>query len=125
MDEGKYVLFCGDGTNDAVAVAQANVGVQISDAGSASAVTQSAADVILLSGLSGLPLLLDVSRAAYRRIVFNFAWSATYNVLAILLAGGAFVKVRIAPAYAGAGEMVSIMPVILVAMTMLLVKLKP
>jgi Cu2+-exporting ATPase len=125
MDEGKYVLFCGDGTNDAVAVAQANVGVQISDAGFASAVTQSAADVILLSGLSGLPLLLDVSRAAYRRIVFNFAWSATYNVLAILLAGGAFVKVRIAPAYAGAGEMVSIMPVILVAMTMLLVKLKP
>jgi Cu2+-exporting ATPase len=125
MDEGRYVLFCGDGTNDAVAVAQANVGVQISEAGSASAVTQSAADVILLSGLSGLPLLLDISRAAFRRIVFNFAWSAIYNVLAILLAGGAFVKIRIAPAYAGAGEMVSIMPVIVAAMTMLLVKLKP
>ncbi|KAK0392674.1 hypothetical protein NLU13_2169 [Sarocladium strictum] len=125
MDEGKYVLFCGDGTNDAVAVAQANVGVQISEPGSASAVTQSAADVILLSGLPGLPLLLDVSRAAFRRIVFNFVWSATYNVLAILLAGGAFVKIRIAPAYAGAGEMVSILPVIVAAMTMLLVKLKP
>ncbi|KKF92800.1 P-type cation-transporting ATPase [Ceratocystis platani] len=125
MEKNKYVLFCGDGTNDAVAVAQANIGAQISDSVASSDVTSGAADVVLLSGLNGIPFLLDLSKASFRRIVFNFAWSATYNVLAILLAGGAFVEVRISPAYAGAGELVSVLPVIAAAMSMLLLKLKP
>ncbi|RMZ83188.1 hypothetical protein DV738_g1428, partial [Chaetothyriales sp. CBS 135597] len=125
MDQQKYVLFCGDGTNDAVAVAQANIGAQISDSVTSSDVTGGAADVVLLSGLDGIPFLLDVSKAAYRRIVFNFAWSAVYNVLAILLAAGAFVKIRISPEYAGAGELVSVLPVIAAAMSMLLWKLGP
>ncbi|KFY31879.1 hypothetical protein V493_00718 [Pseudogymnoascus sp. VKM F-4281 (FW-2241)] len=114
MAQGKVVLFCGDGTNDAVAIAQANVGVQI---GSSSDITRATADVILLSGLEGILTLIDVSKAAFRRMVFNFAWSAVYNVLAILLAAGAFVKVRIEPAYAGLGEIVSVVPVIVAALT--------
>lgn len=115
MESGKITLFCGDGTNDAVAVAQANVGVQIE---SSSDVTRATADVILLRNLDGVVNLLDVSKAAFRRIIFNFIWSAIYNVLAMLLAGGAFVKVRIPPAYAGLGEIVSVMPVIITALTM-------
>lgn len=114
MDDGKVVLFCGDGTNDAVAVAQANVGVQIE---SSSDVTRATADVILLRNIDGVVSLLDISKSAFRRIVFNFCWSAVYNVLAILLAGGAFVKIRIPPAYAGLGEIVSVMPVIVAALT--------
>ncbi|KAJ2990292.1 hypothetical protein NUW58_g3020 [Xylaria curta] len=121
---GKIVMFCGDGTNDAVAVAQADIGVQLSDTIS-SEVTRSAADVVLLSGLSGIPFLIEVSRAAFTRIAFNFVWSAIYNVFAILLAAGAFVRIRIAPAYAGAGELVSIVPIIVAALTMLLLKLRP
>jgi Cd2+-exporting ATPase len=115
MSAGNIVLFCGDGTNDAVAVAQANVGVQI---GVASDVTRVTADVVLLGGLDGVPVLLDLSTRAFRRINFNFVWSAIYNVFAILLAGGAFVKVRIPPAYAGLGEIVSDCPVIIAAMTL-------
>jgi len=122
MASGRTVLFVGDGTNDAVAVAQADVGAQLGSAASASDVTRSAADVVLLAGLEGLPFLLDVSRTAFRRMAFNFAWSAVYNVIAILLAAGAFVNVRIPPAYAGLGEIVSVLPVILAAMTMLATK---
>ncbi|KAK5143878.1 hypothetical protein LTR04_001741 [Oleoguttula sp. CCFEE 6159] len=115
MDHGKEVLFCGDGTNDAIAIAQANVGVQM---GTSSDVTGATADVVLLSGLEGVLFLLDVSKASYRRIVLNFVWSGIYNVIAILLAGGAFVRVRIPPAYAGLGEIVSVLPVIIAALSM-------
>ncbi|KAK1635124.1 copper-transporting P-type ATPase [Colletotrichum phormii] len=121
MTEGKTVMFVGDGTNDAVAVTQADVGVQLGSAASASDVTRGAADVVLLAGLEGIPFVLEVSRASFHRMVFNFVWSAVYNVLAILLAGGAFepVNFKIPPAYAGLGEMVSVIPVIVAALTML------
>ncbi|KAL8382242.1 hypothetical protein RB595_006161 [Gaeumannomyces hyphopodioides] len=132
----RVVMFVGDGTNDAVAVAQADVGVQLAAAAAAgtsgsgasaaaaagSEVTRGAADVVLLSGLGGVPFLLDVSRSASRRMKFNFAWSAVYNVLAVLLAAGAFVNVRIPPAYAGLGEIVSVLPVIVAAATMFAAK---
>jgi Cu2+-exporting ATPase len=40
------------------------------------------------------------------------------------MASGAWIKVRIPPAYAGIGEIVSVIPVILAAMSMLLLNLK-
>merc|ERR1712093_741171 len=116
MDSGKITLFCGDGTNDAVAVAEANIGVQIE---SSSDITRASADVVLLGSLHGVLQLLDLSKAAFRRITLNFVWSAIYNVFAVLLAGGAFVKIRIPPAYAGLGELVSVLPVVLTAATLL------
>lgn len=114
---GARVLFCGDGTNDSVALAQANIGVHMASEGAAGAAASAASDAVLIrASLEGIGALLTLSDAVYRRIVLNFVWAAVYNSIAVLLAGGAFVNARIPPAYAGLGEIVSVLPVVLIAM---------
>lgn len=100
-----------------MAIAQADVGVQI---GTASDVTKSVCSVTLLGGLDGIVTFLDISRRAFFRIAFNFIWSAVYNVFAILQAASALQAVgfRIPPAYAGLGEIVSVLPVVLAAVSL-------
>nr|OQO28681.1 hypothetical protein B0A51_05721 [Rachicladosporium sp. CCFEE 5018]OQO28953.1 hypothetical protein B0A51_05353 [Rachicladosporium sp. CCFEE 5018]OQO31929.1 hypothetical protein B0A51_01124 [Rachicladosporium sp. CCFEE 5018] len=113
-DKRVHTLFCSDGTNDAIALACADVGVHMS---SGSDVSQAAADVVLLRpALTGVLVALDLSRAAMHRVSLNFAWSFVYNLFAILFAAGAFVNARIPPQYARLGEIVSVLPVILVAL---------
>jgi P-type Cu+ transporter len=34
--------------------------------------------------------LLDLSRAVFRRVMFNFGWALVYNVIAMPVAAGAF-----------------------------------
>ncbi|KAH8726271.1 E1-E2 ATPase-domain-containing protein [Phaeosphaeriaceae sp. PMI808] len=107
------VMFVGDGTNDAIALAQATIGVHVS---TGTDIAQSAADVVLVrSNLSCVLTLITVSRKAMHRVAFNFAWSFVYNLFAILLGAGAFVNARIPPEYAGLGELVSVLPVIIAA----------
>ncbi|KAF8863868.1 copper-translocating P-t [Acephala macrosclerotiorum] len=109
----KVVMFVGDGTNDAVALAQASIGIHMNEG---TDIAQSASDVVLMRpSLQGILTLIDLSKKFHRRVVFNFAWAFIYNVFAILLAAGAFPHVRIEPAYAGLGEIVSVLPVIGVA----------
>ncbi|CAG7951698.1 unnamed protein product [Penicillium salamii] len=107
------VVFCGDGTNDAVALAQATIGVHMNEG---TDVAQSAADVVLMRPhLAGIPAIMNASRQSVNRIMFNFGWSFVYNTFAILLAAGAFVNARIPPKFAGLGELVSVLPVIAAA----------
>jgi Cd2+-exporting ATPase len=108
------VIFCGDGTNDAVALAQASIGVHINEG---TDVAQSAADVVLMRpNLLGILSIINLSQLSVRRIGFNFGWSFVYNMFAILLAAGAFVNARIPPEFAGLGELVSVLPVIAAAL---------
>lgn len=118
------VMFVGDGTNDSLALAQSDVGVSLS---SGTDIALSAADVVILDSdtadlARAMQTILGISEGAVRRIMVNFAWSLVYNVVAVLLAAGAFVEFRVAPEYAGLGEMVSVIPVVLVAWSMWFLK---
>jgi heavy metal translocating P-type ATPase len=107
------IMFCGDGTNDAVALAQATIGVHMNEG---TDVAKSAADVVLMRpSLGGILTTIAVSQKSVNRIRLNFGWSFVYNLFAILLGAGAFVHARIPPAFAGLGELVSVLPVIAAA----------
>ncbi|KAJ3853418.1 copper-translocating P-type ATPase [Lentinula lateritia] len=117
------VIFCGDGTNDAVALAQASIGIHISSSSASLAeVSRSVATVILLQPrLAGILDIICLSRRATQRIAYNFIWSAIYNLFAITLGAGVFSAaggVKIPPALAGLGELVSVLPVVAAAVAL-------
>lgn len=122
----RVILFVGDGTNDSVALKQADVGAHMQCSQSSSDLAKQAADVVFMTDrLADILVMLDISKGAYRRIVTNFVWSAAYNVAAILFAAGAFAgikkaghEVKIPPEWAGLGELVSVLPVVAIAFQM-------
>ena len=79
-------------------------------------VAQCAADVVLVrSSLIDILTLIDLSKASMWRIGCNFGWSILYNTVAILFASGVLVNVRVPPEFAGLGELISVLPVIAIA----------
>ena len=112
--KGRRVAFIGDGTNDGPALSRADVALAMA-AGSDVALT-AAGSVLLGSDLHrGVLALLDIATATRSHTYWALAWCVLYNVFAVFLASGVFVKVRVEPRWAGIGEVVSIVPVIVIA----------
>ncbi len=124
QQEGKKVLFIGDGINDAPSISRADVGIAVS---TGTDISKEAGDIILLrSELSGVIKAYRLSEEGLKIIKQNLFWAYIYNTIGIPVAAGVLYPIYgllLKPVFAGIAMSFSSVSVVLNALRLQFKKL--
>ncbi|MBR6113151.1 MAG: copper-translocating P-type ATPase, partial [Bacilli bacterium] len=123
-EEGKIVMMCGDGINDAPSLTKADIGVSVN---SGTDIAMDSSDVILTkNNLLSIINLINISKKTNKIIKENLFWAFIYNIVMIPVAMGLFEKygITINPMIGSFAMMLSSIFVVLNSLRIRLVRIK-
>ena len=112
-NDNRFVMMCGDGINDSVALAYSDIGISVNDG---TDIAMDSADVILTKNdLKCITNLINISKKTVRIIKQNLFWAFFYNCLMIPIAIGLLkpIGISINPMIASLAMVLSSITVIL------------